>query len=165
MLEVRPADKTDRLPIQHMLELYSHDLSDFWDMELDCHGLFGYRLDKYWMNPKCHPFIFFANQHPAGFALVDDSVSLPENEIWMAQFFVVRGHRRKGLAELAARTIFDRIRGKWEIGQVPKNLPAQAFWRRVIGNYTSGKFVEHVLDDARWQGPLQCFDNTSTELV
>lgn len=97
------------------------------------------------------------NGRPAGFALVDDSVSLPENNIWMSQFFVVRKHRRKGLAELAVRTIFDSVRGKWEIGQIPKNLPAQAFWRKVIANYTDGNFTDHVLNDERWQGPLQCF--------
>ena len=160
MYEVRIAERADRLPIQHMLELYSHDISEYWDMELDCHGLFGYKLDKYWVDPKCKPFIFFANGHPAGFALVDDSVSLPENEIWMSQFFVVRKHRRRGLATLAVKTIFDAVRGKWEIGQIPKNLPAQAFWRRVVAAYTKGVFVEHVLDDERWRGPLQCFDNS-----
>lgn len=44
--EVRRASKADRLPLQHMLELYSHDLSEFWDLELDCHGLYGYNLDS-----------------------------------------------------------------------------------------------------------------------
>lgn len=160
MFEVRVAEKCHRLPIQHMLELYMHDLSEFWDMELDCHGLFGCRIDKYWIDSKCKPFIFFLNGLPVGFALVDDLVNLPENNIGMAQFFIVRKHRRKGLAELAVRTIFDSVRGKWEVGQVSKNLPAQAFWRKVIANYTDGDFAEQVLNDERWQGPLQCFDNS-----
>ena len=50
--------------------------------------------------------------------------------------------------------------GRWEVGQMPRNTPAQAFWRRVIGEYTGGRFVEHTLDEAGWQGVLQCFDNT-----
>jgi predicted acetyltransferase len=160
MFDVRSAKRTDRLPIQHMLELYMHDMSEFWDMELDCHGLFGSCLDKYWIEPQCKPFIFFVNEHPAGFALVDDHVNLRENDISISQFFVVRKHRRKGFAESAARTIFDSVRGKWEICQVSRNLPAQEFWRKVIARYTGGNFVEQNLNDECWQGPLQCFDNS-----
>ena len=42
---------------------------------------------------------------------------------------------------------------------MPLNLPAQAFWREVIAEYTQGRYVEHELHDERWDGYLQCFDN------
>ena len=42
---------------------------------------------------------------------------------------------------------------------MPGNQAALAFWRRVIGAYTGGRFVEHELHDERWHGTLQCFDN------
>jgi hypothetical protein len=42
-----------------------------------------------------------------------------------------------------------------------KNLPAQAFWRRVIREYTGGRFLEHDLTGENWDGLLQCFDNAS----
>ena len=106
--QIRLALADDRLPLRNMLELYFHDLSDYWDYELDRHGEYGYRLDKYWLDSKCKPFVFLVDGHYAGFALVDNSVSLAENEWWMAQFFVVRRHRRKGLAAFAARSIFDQ---------------------------------------------------------
>lgn len=87
-------------------------------------------------------------------------MSLPENEFWMGQFFVMKRYRRLGVGTQAARFIFDQFRGKWEVGQMPLNLPAQAFWRRTIGDYTHGHFVEHELHDERWDGFLQCFDNS-----
>ena len=65
-----------------------------------------------------------------------------------------------GVGAQAARYIFDQFRGKWEVGQMPLNLPAQAFWRRTIAEYTQGRFVEHELHDERWDGFLQCFDNS-----
>jgi hypothetical protein len=40
------------------------------------------------------------------------------------------------------------------------NAAAQAFWRKVIGDYTAGRFVELILDDHRWRGPIQTFDNS-----
>ena len=43
---------------------------------------------------------------------------------------------------------------------MPLNLPAQSFWRRTIAEYTEGRFVEHELHDERWDGFLQCFDNS-----
>ena len=95
----------------------------------------------------------------SGFALVDDRVCLPGNTLWMAQFFVLRKYRRSGLASHAATQVFNTLRGQWEVGQVPLNLPAQAFWRQLIRRYTNGQFTDQTLDDARWRGPLQCFDN------
>ena len=32
--------------------------------------------------------------------------------------------------------------GEWLVQQSPENAPAQAFWRRVIGEYTDGDFTE-----------------------
>jgi len=32
--------------------------------------------------------------------------------------------------------IFDTLPAKWEIGQVPANVPAQMFWRKMIQEYT-----------------------------
>jgi predicted acetyltransferase len=159
-LQVRQATAADRLPIARMLELYQHDLSDLWDQDLDVHGEYGYALDSYWRHPSCKPFVFTVAGKYAGFALVDDAVSLPDNELWMAQFFVMKKYRRHGVGSAAAGHIFDQVRGRWEVGQMPLNLPAQAFWRRVIGAYTGGRFVEHDLNDERWHGLLQCFDNT-----
>jgi predicted acetyltransferase len=159
-LQVRQAAPVDRLPIAHMLELYQHDLSDVWDQDLDSHGEYGYALDRYWRSPACKPFVFKVMGKYAGFALVDDSVSLAGNQLWMAQFFVLKKYRRRGVGSEAARQVFEQVRGRWEVGQMPKNLSAQAFWRRVIGEYTGGRFVEHDLNDERWQGLMQCFDNT-----
>jgi len=69
--EVRAATPADRLPIYRMLELYQHDLSDIWDQDLDCHGEYGYALDRYWDTEGCFPFVAIAAGKYAGFALVD----------------------------------------------------------------------------------------------
>lgn len=161
--ELRRATDADRAPLQQMLELYQHDISDIWDQDLDASGRYGYALDKYWANPACLPFVFLQAGKYAGFALLNDSVSLPENDIWLAQFFVMKKYRRQGTGRQAALALFESVRGRWEVGQMPGNLAALAFWRRVIGEYTQGAFVEHELDDERWHGTLQCFCNAPGE--
>ena len=44
---------------------------------------------------------------------------------------------------------------------MPLNKPARSFWLRTIAEYTNGNFVEHELHDERWDGYLQCFDNSN----
>ena len=77
----------------------------------------------------------------------------------MAQFFVLRKYRRRGVGRAAACELFSALPGRWQVGQMPLNLPAQAFWRRVIGACTGGRFVEQRIDSGAWQGVLQSFDN------
>jgi predicted acetyltransferase len=149
----------DRPVLSRLLELYQYELSDIWPQDLNLHGEYGFAIDRYLRNPRLAAFLFFVDGKHAGFGLVDPDVSLPENDFWMGQFFVMKKYRRCGVGTLGARFIFDQFRGMWEVGQMPGNLAARAFWRRTIAEYTQGRFVEHELHDARWDGFLQCFDN------
>lgn len=157
---IRRAEKSERSVIRNLIELYTHDLSEFWPCELDEHGLYGYpTLDYYWNEPAHAAFVFLVGGKYAGFALVNNQVCLPGNQRWMAQFFVARKYRRQGVARTAAFAIFDALPGKWEIGQIPLNQAAQVFWRKTIDAYTKGGFEETVLENDAWEGPLQWFDN------
>ena len=158
-ISFRTAQWQDRPVLSRLLELYQYDLSEVWPQTLNAHGEYGFAVDRYLRNPRLHAVLFLVDGDYAGFGLVDPDVSLAENEYWMGQFFVMKRYRRMGVGRLGARHLFDKFRGKWEVGQMPLNLPARDFWRRVIGDYTGGNFVEHELHDERWDGFLQCFDN------
>ena len=160
-LDVRRAAPADRRPVARMLELYQHDLSDIWPQDLDLHGEYGWPIDRYWRQPGHAAFVFLVDDRYAGLALVDDDVCLPGNQRWMAQFFVLKKYRRCAVGARAACAVFDCMPGRWEVGQMAANRPALAFWRRVIGDYTQGRYVEHELHDQRWDGWLQCFDNAA----
>ena len=160
-ISFRVAVWQDKAVLRQMLELYQYDLSEVWPQDLNEHGEFGFvGVERYLRNPRLRAYFFLADGHYAGFGLVDPDVSLPENEFWMGQFFVMKKYRRLGVGRKAAHFIFDQFRGKWEVGQMPLNQPARAFWLRTISDYTNGNFVEHELHDERWDGYLQCFDST-----
>ncbi|MCV2369868.1 GNAT family N-acetyltransferase [Roseateles oligotrophus] len=159
-LQVRRALPEDRLPLYRMLELYQHDLSDIWDQDLDSHGEYGYELDQYWRDPSFHPFVAVVDGRYAGFALVNPALKVGEPGAaahWMAQFFVLKKYRRAGLGAELACAVFRALPGRWEVGQMRDNLPAQAFWRRVIGEYSAAAYTEHELTEGWWQGLVQCF--------
>jgi len=97
----------------------------------------------------------------AGFAPVSARTLLPKSAGGhdLAEFFVLRAYRRRGVGATAARQLFDRFPGRWEVRELAENAPAIASWRRVIDGYTGGDWREHVLDDNRWCGPVQVFDS------
>jgi predicted acetyltransferase len=134
----RVAEWQDKAVLSRMLELYQYDLSEVWPQTLNMHGEYGFAVDRYLRNPRLRAYFFLVDGNYAGFGLVDPDVSLPENDFWMGQFFVMKRYRRSGVGTKGARFIFEQFRGKWEVGQMPLNFLAQAFWRRTIGEYTNG---------------------------
>ena len=158
-ISIRTAMWEDKTVLARLLELYQYDMSEIWPQTLNAHGEYGFGVDRYLRNPRLRAFLFLVDGNYAGFGL-DPDVSLPENEFWMGQFFVMKRYRRVGVGTKGARFIFDQFRGKWEVGQMPLNDHARIFWRRTISEYTNGNFVEHELHDDRWDGFLQCFDNS-----
>jgi predicted acetyltransferase len=157
------APLSDRLAIHRMLELYQHDLSDIWDQDLDTHGEYGYALDRYWDTEGFYPFVAIVNGKYAGFALVNQAVRIGTHGYWMDQFFVLKKYRRKGVGQLLAQSVFAALLGRWEVGQMTENHPAQAFWREVIGAYTGGRFKEHEVRAGPWQGVVQVFESTALQ--
>ncbi len=152
----------DRARLTALFELYVYDFSDTLGLDVGDDGRFRLpSLDPYFDDPRCHAFLLRVDDRLAGFALVQQRSRLDGDESVcdVAQFFVLRRYRRHGVGERAARFIFDRFRGRWEVRQEAKNHAATAFWRRAIARYTGGRFDELVLDDDRWHGPVQRFDS------
>lgn len=160
-IDVSPASIDDKPLIQRMLQFYLYDFSEFGKSDLDSHGCFDYRyLDHYWNEKERHPFIVCVDGKLAGFVLVNRHSYLPGNEWSVAEFFIMRKYRRQGVGKAAAFCIFDQFRGKWEVQEMEANLPAQHFWRKVIAEYTGGRYQEVNLNNKSWQGPVQYFDNS-----
>lgn len=158
--DLRRAAPADLPVLRQLLELYQYDLSDLWPQTLDAHGRYGYDLQP-WADDRRGRFTAWmarVDGSPAGFALVAPAIVTRSTGCWMDQFFVVRAHRRSGLGRALAHFVFDQHPGPWEVGQMPSNVAAMAFWRRVIGEYTRGCFTERAVTEGWWQGTVQQFD-------
>jgi predicted acetyltransferase len=144
-VEVVSASPDDKDVLANLLELYLHDFSEMTDADVDAHGRFGYRfLDNYWTDPDRHPFVFRAGGRLAGLALVRSGT--PHD---MAEFFVLRKYRRRGVGFVAARAVFAVFPGEWQVREMAANRGAIAFWREAI----PVPFVE----EAGETGPVQRF--------
>lgn len=88
--------------------------------------------------------ICYANE-PVGFARISVRVQSPP-EFSLADFFIARDWRRRGIGAEAVRLILDRFEGAWLITEHLRNDPAVQFWRRVVGGYTAGKYQERIVN-------------------
>lgn len=111
-------------------------------------GEFGERepelMARWFADDTAHPVVILKNDQRTGFALVSRP---PRNQRFavdyrMAEFFVCLSARRLGVGKDAARLIFDRFGGTWEITEFLYNTPAVAFWRSIVNDYTNGQYTE-----------------------
>jgi predicted acetyltransferase len=135
LVHVDPASREEAPILANLLELYAHDFSEIMDLELGADGRFGYtQLPLYWTDADRHPFLIRVDHQLAGLALVSRGSRVSgDKNIWdMAEFFVVRGYRRRGVGITAARAVWEELRGKWEVRVMDGNEKAKAFWARAI---------------------------------
>jgi len=145
--------KPEQAPLlSHLVQLYLHDLSDIFPIELGPDGRFGYdRLRLYFKEPERRfPFVIRASGHPIGFALVTrgSPVTRDPSDLDVAEFFVARRYRRSGVGRTAAFQLWDRMPGRWIVRVSEGNRRGLPFWQRIIAEYTSGSFSASNLPGA-----------------
>jgi predicted acetyltransferase len=161
-LTLTPVPLEEKPILEQLMQLYQYDFTEFDGADADEQGLFPYYdLPAYWIDPSRRPFLLRANGKLAGFVLVRLNIKgridppRPVNQI--AEFFVMQKYRRHGIGEFAAKWVFDQFPGDWEVEQLAANLPAQTFWRKIIGRYTNNQFREVYFHDDHHHGPIQTF--------
>ena len=139
-VEVLPAAAAQTSILANLLQLYAHDFSEFLDVEIGEDGKFTYNpLPLYWMEAGRHPFLIWVDGKLAGFALVKKGSAFSGNEnAWdLAEFFVLRGYRRRGIGTVAANQLWRRLPGSWEVRVMQLNVAAQRFWKQVISEFVA----------------------------
>jgi predicted acetyltransferase len=146
---IEPVPLEQKHVLGRLLQLYFYDFTEFLPLKLTAEGEYPYRyLDSYWApEPGESRFAYFIRSGPdaelSGFAMV----RVVNDVNVMAEFCVLRPYRRGGLGSAAVKLVFKKHPGRWLIHEVATNLPAQAFWRRVIGEVTNGRFEEETEPD------------------
>jgi len=144
-IELTPASVKQRDVIENLWQLYTHDFTEYIDEQVNEHGLFPFDFDfrRYWEQAGFFPYLARVHGRIAGFSLVSSRIhyaSGPGRHV--DEFFVLRRYRGRGIGRSLAFQTFDTYQGYWEVSEIGPNLPAQAFWRKVIGDYTDHQFKE-----------------------
>lgn len=132
--------------LAHLLELYIHDLSEIFPLEVGADGRFGYqRLPLYWSEPeRRHAFVIKSGATIAGFALATRGSPVTDDptDLDVAEFFVLRRYRRSGVGRDAAFALWRTLPGRWVVRVSETNRAGLPFWRATVGAFTRGNFTE-----------------------
>lgn len=136
-----------KMVLRHLLELYQYDTSIYEEedqQDVNEYGLYGYKyLDHYWTEEGRHPFFVIVSGKLAGFVLVSDITDEGDllTQYSISEFFIMKMYQRRGIGKKAAFRVFDQFKGEWYVTWLKSNLPAERFWTRIIGEYTSGNYT------------------------
>ena len=115
-------------------------------IELGPDGRFGYsRLSAYFSQPERNiPWLILRGSRVVGFALVTrgSPVSDDPEVLDVAEFFVLRSHRRNGVGGRAARQLWAGLPGQWTVRVSEGNHAGLRFWPAVIRDCAGAAFVE-----------------------
>ena len=152
-IQLVPARRDQLGTLNNLMQLYLHDFSEFYEeeeMRVSESGLFEleYSLERYFDKPNFWAYLGRVDGNLCGFVLVSNRVRHREEAgRYIDEFFVLRAYRRQGIGCSLALQTFNTYRGYWEVAQISANRAASAFWRKVIGEYTNGRYEEFTATD------------------
>lgn len=140
------ATRDDAPLLSNLFQLYLHDMSDIFPIEVGAEGRFRYdRLPLYWSEPETRfPFLIRCGARLAGFALATrgSPASDDPEHLDVAEFFVLRRYRRGGVGRRAACLLWNRLPGDWVVRVSEANRAGLPFWHATIREFTRGAFSE-----------------------
>lgn len=122
--------------LANLVQFYLYDYTEVRDRELTSHGTYAYRyLDHYFVEPGREALFILADGRLAGFVLMRRR-SDGTNQV--AEFFVLRSHRRHGVGRQAAHALFRRFPGRWQLEFDHVNAAGARFWPAVVEEIAVG---------------------------
>ena len=132
--------------LENLLALYMHDMSEIFPVEPGPDGRFVYgHLPAYWSEPDSrYAFLIRSGATVVGFALIvrGSPATAEPSDLDVAEFFVLRGHRRSGVGRVAAFALWDLLPGSWVVRVSEANRAGIPFWSEIVREYTNGAFAE-----------------------
>ena len=168
-VSVRDSRKTrdDRRWIESVYRDYLNDLAPAATGIFPALGEIGHRvpdqLMRWYADPNAQIMTILYGEQRAGFAMFTqrlrqsvgvgmaaavgaDASPSASAEYSMAEFFIARPWRRRGIGAQAVRLLLDRFTGQWLITEHLLNAAAVKFWRRVVAVYTGSQYEEHIVN-------------------
>ncbi|HLO12169.1 MAG TPA: GNAT family N-acetyltransferase [Pseudoneobacillus sp.] len=148
MIYLEPVSIEQEQTLHNIMQFYIYEFSQYIPtIKLEDNGSYKpFNLEQYWKNEHLHAFFIKVDSELIGFALVECGLNEPHS---INEFFVMKKYAGKGYGGMAAKELFSMFEGSWKITQIQNNYPAQAFWRKVINQYTNGDYKEYYDENHR----------------
>ena len=143
MIKLRIAKKDERQLIENLLQMYLHNISEYFPMDFNSETCtYDYDdISKYFDESGNYAIIFMNEEDVIGFSLVD----FIDNAYVVQEMFILNNYKNKGLGEECITKVFDDFNGDWVIKSLPASPKSENFWNKTISKYTDGDFeLEHI---------------------
>jgi len=102
-------------------------------------------IQGWFHDDRATAFVVLREQEQVGFAVVQRGLANaddPKRHYRLSEFFIRKPFRSRGVGRGAAMLLFARYAGEWTIPEQSRNPGAIRFWRRVVSEFTNGRFRE-----------------------
>ena len=134
--------------LRNLYQLYIHDMSEWLGFAAQPDGRFAFDTGPLWRSDVT-VYLAQVDGAPAGFGVVQPATPwLPSRDARdVKDLFILRRHRRQGVARALARRLWDDRPGVWLVRVLAANRPAVPFWRRAVQEYNRGAHEELAVTD------------------
>lgn len=142
-----PATEAHKAIIENLMQYYIYDFSEFMELDVDEQGRFSQYpgLSDYWIETESKfPYLIKEEDRLVGFVLVKINQADARKYFSIAEFFILKKYRLRGIGKKIAFQLFDLHKGSWEVFQRVSNKPARIFWSKIIRIYTNDRFTERL---------------------
>ena len=153
-VQIQKVSKKDKSVLSNLLEYYLYDFSEYEQTDVNRHGLFGYSyMDHYFTDKNRHAYFVLADGNYAGFVLIHDQTLLKDTDMAIAEFFIMRNYRRKGIGRTVLHNVLKEYSGIIEVPVSDKNQNGLKFWESMFND--PDHIIETTIESsADWDGPI-----------
>jgi predicted acetyltransferase len=149
-IDVVPVAVQEAGVLAQLYELYLYDFAerDGTGRQVADDGRFGEAdVERFLSMPERSAFLIRVDQKLAGFCMLKRGSRLAGDmgAMDVAEFFVLRNHRRHGVGQAAATLLWQQYPGPWIVRVGAHNQRALAFWTRTVAGYTDDQYTQEAL--------------------
>lgn len=142
-ISLKEIKQESRHVLENIFQYYIYDMSEYMEWSPNEEGKFAYNpssLDAYWEADDHIPYFIYVGAELAGFALIRRYPS-DTSTYDVAQFFVLRKFKGKGVGKKALALIVKSFPGQWQIRVLIENVAALNFWQSAVSNIVGDDYT------------------------
>ena len=138
MMTLRAVQPEERQKLWNIFQKFLYEMTTYYDNPMDENGNYHYGyFDAYFEEPDREALFLYDGDVLVGFAMLNRYSYLGnDTDHILAEFTIFPAYRRRRLGSEAARLLFTRYPGSWEIKYSNRNPGGKALWTAVSRPYS-----------------------------
>ncbi|QKZ05272.1 MULTISPECIES: GNAT family N-acetyltransferase [Pseudomonas] len=136
-IELLPTELDQAPLIRNLYQFYAYESSDWEEEDVDLDGRYyihDEHLLRYWHDQDWSANLLLVNGYVAGFLLVERSELPGIDALELADLFILKKYRRKGIGKALVTQVLTGGHENWLVRYYRQDDAAEAFWGAVLSD-------------------------------